>query len=290
MSSARRCKICNKPRDTLYVNWNDNGDIWLYCCSCGKSYNVLEYCKMTGTDYRDIVLNGNINFNNRTNKNEVNRLDWPAHFISLLDSRAYRGKEYLKERGLRVEGDIFYDIKRNGIVFPLYYEMYFCGAQIRLINPMTNEYGQETKMISMPGTRTSILIYNWNQLSFLLDVKNIVITEGAFNCLSLMQAFDSLYLNKLSNPYKVLALSGSGSSHHHIKKIKELKDKGYNIIIAGDNDQAGLKMISKFIKEKALTHFSLPKKEIGDWNDIMKEKGEEELIKVFLSNMENAKI
>lgn len=280
--SPKRCLVCRKPRDSVYYNVSDSGEVWVYCCACGRSYNAREYCELGGITYTELLLSG-IQFNDKK-ANEVNRLDWPSYFISLLDVKAKAGRDYLESRGLSIEGEIYYDSKRNGIVFPMYFDMYFCGAQIRLINPRPGEDGKDVKMISEPGTRTSILVYNWNQLPFLTDVKAIVITEGAINCLSLMQSMSLVYNNILS-PYKFVSLSGSGASSHHLEKFKELVDSGYKVIVAADNDSAGEKMINKFVEHGALTHFSLPGRGDMDWNDILISGGKKDLLKCFFGGM-----
>ena len=209
---TKHCIICKKPRKTVYFNISNEGQknekVWIYCCACGRSYSSKEYCELGGITEKELFSN-HIDFN-ETKNNEVNRLDWPTHFVSMLDRRATPGVEYLESRGLIVEGDIYYDTMKKGIVFPMYYDQYFCGAQIRLIHPREDSQGKITKMVSETGTRTSILMYNWNQFPFLTDVKAVVLTEGAINCLSLMQAMTEAYKDKILNPYKFISLSGSG--------------------------------------------------------------------------------
>jgi hypothetical protein len=279
----KRCLVCKKPKDTIYYHIYNNSDVWVYCCACGRSYTAEEYCDLGGIKYMDLLLSG-IEFS-ENKPNEINRLEWPYYFISLFDVRAEPGRDYLRERGIDLSGEIYYDFKRKGIVFPMYYDMYFCGAQIRLIEPKMSIDGSMSKIISEPGTKTSILIYNWNQLPFLTDVKAIVITEGVINSLSLSQAMSLIYKDDLLSPYKFVALSGSSASDHHIEKFKELVDSGYKVIVAADNDDAGGKMIEKFLKSGAATHFSTPLESGEDWNDILVSYGKEELIKHFFSRM-----
>lgn len=282
IKDTSHCIVCGKKHKCVYWHINDDSTIWCYCCSCGRSYDIYEYCKLGGISPKDLLKN-HIEFGSR-NDNEVTKLQWPSSYISLLDSRAEDGADYIKSRGLEIEGDIYYDTKSRGIVFPMYYDMYFCGAQIRLINPIRNEFGVATKMISMPGTRTSILVYNWNQLPFLMDIKGVIITEGAFNCLSIQQATNDRF-GQYENPFKCIALSGSGASSHHQEIMRDLVDGGMKVIVAPDRDSAGIKMFEKFSNAKAITHYVFPEDGDGDWNDILKTLGKEEFVRYFLGRV-----
>ena len=278
----KRCLLCKKPRNTVYWHINDNKQLWCWCNGCGRSYTVHEYCHAAGISLNDF-LKGNFDIENEA-PNEVNRIEWPLSFIPLGHREAQAGRDYIIGRGLTLEGDMYYDTETNGVVFPMYFDKYFCGAQIRLIDPWDN--GENvTKMISLPGTRTSILIYNWNQGALLQGIKYIVLTEGAFNALSIMQSMNETYGGLVGNPWKVMALSGSGGSTHHIEVIKGLKDKGYKIVAAFDTDEAGLKALNKFNEAEAVSHFANVETPNVDWNDKLKELGHKEFAKYFLGRI-----
>ena len=285
---TKYCLICKKPRKTVYFNMRKDKvtgqpTVSIYCCACGRSYKLEEYCVLGGITPYQLIKSG-LTFNESSEK-EVNRLDWPSNFISLLDDKAYKGQEYLESRGLKIEGDIYYDTRKNGIVFPMYYHLDFCGAQIRLIEPRESYDGSITKMISLTGTRSGILVYNWNQMAIPAEVSVVVITEGAINCLSLMQACTETYRGKILNPFKFVSLCGSGATKHHVEIFKDLKNKGYRVVLAADSDEAGVKMFDKFTKNEAITHCSTTNPNDGDWNDILIEKGPLGLFKYFLKGV-----
>lgn len=213
-------------------------------------------------------------------------MEWPRSFIPLFDKRAAAGVEYIKSRNIELDDGMYYDTYRNGIVFPYYYDNVFCGAQIRLIEPWTDEDGQLRKIDTVPGTRLGLLFYGWNQNPLPAQTRGIIVCEGAFNALSISQALTKAYGGMLKNPWKCVATSGSGSSQHHIDTIKELKDQGLKVVIAGDADEAGLKMLKKFIEADAATHYALTDEDGKDWNDILKRhNNKEEFAKWFIQKI-----
>lgn len=271
--NSKKCLICKKNNDTIYWHTDDDtGAIWCWCNSCGRGYSLRDYCYTAGIDLNEF-LKCDFDFAH-AQPNEVTKLDWPAHYIPLSDPRAERGREYIKSRGLDLKGDMYYDTDKEAIVFPYYYESVFVGAQIRLIEPWDNN-GDEVKMLTMPGTRLGLVFYNWNQNPFVTNVKGVVLCEGAFNVLSIQQSLDKLYGGPLKNPWKAIATSGCGTTKHQIDKIRELKEAGIKIVCAFDSDEPGLKGLSKLRKEDVITHYALVDDTDKDWNDVLKEKGEE---------------
>ena len=216
--------------------------------------------------------------------NEVQAMSWPASFIPLSDPRSKKGVEYIKSRGLSLEGDMYYDLEQEGIVFPYYYGNHFVGAQVRFIEPRVKEDGSLWKITTLPGTRLGLLFGLWNQDKFITDIKAVVVCEGYFNALSLQQAFNARYGGVSHNPWRFICASGSGVSDHQAEALKELKEKGFKVVAAGDTDEAGLKMIKKMTKIGCITHYSLTNDTEKDWNDILKAEGPKELAKIFLSN------
>jgi hypothetical protein len=221
--------------------------------------------------------------------NEVQKIDWPAWFVHLQDIRAKKGLDYVLSRGLEPKGAMFYDTDHNGIVFPYYYEDTFCGAQIRLIEPWKDSAGGVTKVISLAGTKRSLLFYNWNQTPLMQHVKSIVVTEGAFNAISLQQSVEPLFGGILNCPFKFIAISGSALSDHHIELLKEYKDRGLKIIFATDNDEAGIKALKKASDSQCVTHYSLIDKVGDDWNDKLRQDGPKNMVAYFLKNIHEIK-
>jgi DNA primase len=278
------CKKHKHKNACLYWHLNpDTKEIWCWCTGkCQRSYSIYEYCYLTGIKINEIVK-GDIPITENENK-EIEKIEWPNNFKFLSDPNSKKALEYLEKRNLKLIEGLFYDSSREGIVFPYYYDDQFAGAQIRFLNPKISEDGHTQKISTIPGTRVSNLFFNWNQKPFSKNIKHIVITEGAFNAISLQQALNHYYGGRLDNPFKCIALSGSNVSDYHAEKLRKLIKLDYNIISAPDNDEAGLKMLKKMIDKFACTHYSLIEEVGKDWNDLLIEK-DYKLAKYFLKNM-----
>ena len=284
MISTKKCLVCLKRNDTLHWHVDSkDGSIWVWCngkCQCG--YSVRSYCYHAGIELNEF-LKGEFDFKEAV-PNEVQVMNWPTRFISLSDSRAEKGVEYIKGRGLTLEGDWYYDIENNGIVFPYYFDNHFCGAQTRFIEPRIHPDGEVQKMDTLAGSRLGLLIYGWNQSRFVGNVKGVIVTEGSFDCISINQAFNSVYGGISSNPWRAVSCSGAGATKHHLETFKELKDQGLKVVVAGDYDDAGMKMLKKFKDADSATHYALTER-TEDWNQCLKEMGHKEFAKFFLSKV-----
>lgn len=277
----RWCLICKPKNRTLYWHKDkETSEIWCFCNKCDRGYSLQQYCNVAGIDVVDF-LKGDF-YLEEARPNEVQAMVWPSSFIPLSDPRAARGVEYIKNRGLTLDGDIYYDLEEEGIVFPYYYDNHYCGAQIRFLETKLTAEGEPWKITTVPGTRIGLLFYGWNQSKFLANVKGVIVTEGAFNAISINQAFASAYGSIATSPWRAIACSGSGATNHHQEVLRELVEKNYKVIIAPDFDEAGLKMHKKFLESKSATHYALTG-EPKDWNDKMKELGAREFAKYFLS-------
>jgi hypothetical protein len=280
---TKRCLVCKPRNKTLYWHEDpDTGDLWCYCNKCNRGYSIWEYCHKAGINLSDF-LKGDFSFEEAI-PNEVQAVEWPARYIPLSDPRASEGVQYVESRGLALDGDMYYDIERNGIVFPYYFGNYFCGAQTRFIVPKIDADGKPQKMDTMPGTRLGLLFYGWNQDSFVGDVKNVVVTEGSFNALAIGQSFQKAYGGISTCPWRTMSCSGSGATDHHKSEIKGLKDAGLKVILAPDSDEAGLNMLKKFKEANAITHYALTGTK-EDWNDVLKRLGPKEFAVYFLSRI-----
>lgn len=284
MSKVEYCGICKPKNKTIYFHTDENtGAIWLYCCKCSRGYSLERYCRLTGVSPEQI-LSGDIEFQD-SKHDEVNALSWSPNFLPLSDPRAQKGAEYVKSRGLSLDGDMYYDTESEGIVFPYYLGNTYCGAQIRFIEPRKNEDGSDWKITTVSGTRLGLLVYNWNQEPFMAGVKGIIVTEGAFNSLAIQQSMNKLYGSIAKNPWRAVACSGSGGGKHHLDIFKSLKDKGYKVILAADTDEAGLKMTRKFIDHGSVSHYVFTGDTECDWNDLLKKYSQEEFAKIFIKNI-----
>jgi Toprim-like len=280
--STKKCLICNQGKRNDTLHWHsdsDSGDIWVWCNKCSRGYSIYQYCALAGLSLVEFLKN-DFEFEEAKN-NEVQKMAWPKSFIPLYDPKAQKGVDYIKSRGLDLDDGMYYDTQREGIVFPLYYDSAFCGAQVRLIEPWVDENGDTRKIDTIPGTRLGLLWYNWNGVPFRTNVKALVICEGAFNACSLQQALNSKF-GVLSNPFKVVSCSGSGISKHHIETMTELKNEGIKIIAALDADDAGMKGLQKMIDNECVTHYALTDDTELDWNDLIKQLGKEHLATFFL--------
>lgn len=284
MHNTKRCLICSPKNDTIYWHIDkDTSNIWCFCNKCNRGYSLQQYCTMAGISLKDF-LKADFNFI-ESRPNEVNRLEFPRTFVPLFSKDAEPGLKYLESRKILPDDNLWFDTHKKAIVFPYYFDSVFCGAQTRFIEPWIDADGETRKIDTLPGTRLGLLFYNWNQGPFVTAIKGLIVTEGAFNALSLQQALNKKYGGILDNPWKCIAISGSGGSEHHIEVLKELKNSGIKIIMAADTDDAGIKVTQKLMKAEAITHYSLTKETDVDWNDILIRDGQDALLKAFFQNM-----
>ena len=284
MKDNRFCLICLPKNRTLYYHLDEKSGLpWIWCNKCARGYSLEQYCKLADVDMDEFIKNGIEIVKDQ--EDEVNVLSWPKNFIPLSDPRAEKGIQYIKSRGLSTDGDMYYDLDEEGIVFPYYYQNHFCGAQVRFIDERVKDDGSKWKITTMSGTRLGMLFGLWNQSKLFANIKGIVICEGYFNALALQQAFNIKYGGVSNNPWKFICASGSGVSDHQAKTLKDLKEQGYKVIGAFDTDEAGLKGINKMEDAGCLTHYSLTGDSEKDWNDLLKDLGHEEFAKLFLSKV-----
>jgi hypothetical protein len=158
MIDTKRCLICKRNRHTLYWHCDtDNGSLWCYCRGlCQRGYSLYAYCTAAGISVSEFLKNKIIT--EEAVPNEVTKQEWPRSFIPLSDPRAAKGVDYIKNvRGLELADEMYYDTNRNGIVFPLFFNNIFVGAQIRFIEPRIDVDGKLHKIDTMPGTRLGLL-------------------------------------------------------------------------------------------------------------------------------------
>jgi DNA primase len=286
MIDSKKCYICKfdpltgqalGSQKNRTLHWHadtEKGDIWVWCNGlCQRGYSIYEYSRLSGLNIADI-FNSHIEFFESA-PNEVNAFDWPKSFISLFKKEAEEGVEYLNSRDILPQGDMFYDVATNGIVFPYYYHTTLCGAQIRFIQPK-----DEHKITTLPGTRLSLLFYSYNQLPIAPHVRMVIVTEGAFDALSIQQSLDTLYDTGRS-PFLVCATSGSNISKHHIEVLTSLKDAGLKIVAAPDSDEAGMGMFQKMVE--CSTHYAMTDDPLMDWNKLLCNIGRNEMASLFPS-------
>lgn len=280
----RWCLICKPRNRTLYWHIDpDTKQLWCFCNKCDRGYSIQEYCFKADIDITDF-LQGDFHYE-EAKPNEVQAQAWPARFIPISDPRSEAAVKYINARGLTLDGDMYYDLDRHGIVFPYYLGNHFVGAQTRFIVPRKLENGDEQKMDTMPGTRLGLLFYGWNQSRFMGDVKGVIVTEGAFNSISINQALNIAYSGISRNPWRGISASGSGLSTHQAETLKELKNQGLKVVIAPDTDPAGQKMLNKAIEADAVTHYAITGDTDKDWNDVLKQMGHKEFAKFFINSI-----
>lgn len=279
----RWCLICQPRNRTLYWHQNEQGKIWCYCNKCDRGYSLEQYCEIADIDMTEF-LTGEFHMQ-EAKPDEVQAMAWPQAFIPLSDPRAEKGVEYVKSRGLNIDGDMYYDLNEEGIVFPYYVENHFCGAQVRFLEERTNEDGSKWKITTLPGTRLGLLFYGWNQGRLLAQIKGVIVTEGAFNALSIQQALNSVYGGVSRCPWRVIACSGSGATEHQAEALKGLKDAGLKVVAAPDTDEAGIKMYQKLVKAEAVSHYAFTGDTTKDWNDLLKEMGHKDLAKFVIKSI-----
>lgn len=287
MISTEHCLICKGGRKNKCLYWHkdeETGDIWCFCTGkCQRGYSLRQYVYLAGISLSEF-LKGTFNFK-EASPNEVQVMSWPARFIPLSDPRAEKGVEYLKDRGLNLDCDLYYDLEREGIVFPYYFDNHFCGAQIRFIESKINKDGDVQKMDTLPGTRISMLFGLWNQAKFFTNVKVVGVCEGYFNALALQQAFNIKYGGVANNPFKFICTSGCNPSRHHQDVLRELLGQGIKVVASFDADEPGLKGIAKMVKSGCVSHISTTQDTELDWNDMLKLHGHDAIAEMFLKNI-----
>lgn len=286
MISTKKCLICKDGRRNDCLHWHvgDDGGYWVWCQGkCQRAYSIRQYCHQAGIDMPTFLKGGDFTFKEAP-PNELTPMEFPKRFIPLSDPRSAPGVEYIKSRGLSPQGDMYYDIEREGIVFPYYFENHFCGAQTRFIVPKVHPDGEIQKIDTVPGTRLGLLFGLWNQTRFVTNIKAVVVCEGYINALSLQQAFNLKYGGVSNNPWKFLCTSGAGISAHHKETLKELKDQNIKVIAALDTDDAGMKGLKKLKEAGAISHYALTGR-TEDWNDLLKEMTPNDLAEFFLSTV-----
>lgn len=284
-SSTKKCLICKRSNDTLHWHKDpDTGDMWVYCIgTCQRGYSLRQYCYHAEIALADF-LKGEFEFKEST-PNEVQVMKWPIKFIPLSDPRAEVGVDYVQSRGLNLDGDMYYDMEREGIVFPYYFEGHFCGAQVRFLKTRINQEGDEQKIDTLPGTRLGMMFGLWNQGRFITNIKAVGVCEGYFNALSLQQAFNIKYGGIANNPWKFICTSGCNVTKHHQEVLQELCQQNIKVIGAYDADEPGRDGLSKMAKNKCITHYSSTLDDEYDWNDILKRDGHNTLAEMFLKNL-----
>lgn len=276
----RWCLICQPRNRTLYWHQNDEGKIWCYCNKCDRGYSLEQYCEIADIDMTEF-LTGEFHMQ-EAQPNEVNAMAWPASFVPMSDPRAEKGVEYVKSRGLNIDGDMYYDLNEEGIVFPYYVGNQFCGAQIRFLETRINEDGDEWKITTLPGTRLGLLFYGWNQSKLLAQIKGVIVCEGAFNALSIQQALNTVYGGVSRCPWRAIACSGSGATESQRETLKELKDNGLKVVLAPDTDEAGMKMLQKYKESNCVTHYAFTGDTASDWNDCLRTMGHKEFARFVI--------
>jgi len=285
--STKHCLICKGGKKNECLHWHeseDGGLPWVWCQGvCQRAYSMYEYTALAGLSLGEYLTQ---KFEIReAPPNEVQKMLWPSNFIPLFDQRAKPAVEYLKSRGIDLDDGMYYDTFRKGIVFPYYYDQAFVGAQIRFIETWKDKDGTERKIDTLPGTRLGLVFYSWNSIFIPPQIKGIVITEGAFDCVCINQALNHIYGGMLKNPWKCIAASGSGASKHQIDTIRELKESGLRTVIAADSDEAGMKMFEKYVKAEAVTHFAFTEDSSNDWNSISRTMSKDEFARWFLGKV-----
>lgn len=287
--NTRRCIVCKRPRDTVYFHIDkDTGGIWCYCKGlCQRGYSLYAYCHAGGITVSEFLKN-EIDFK-ESKPNEVTRQEWPRSFIPLSDPRAAPGVDYIQnKRGLKPGDEMYYDVERNGIVFPYFFQDVFVGAQIRFIEPYMDVEGHTRKIDTMPGTRLGLIFLGWPQNELMSHVKGVIVVEGAFDMHAIQQTLYEEFNGPMYCPWKVIACSGSGVSQHQLEQLQDLVKKGYKVIIAPDSDVAGLSMYKKVRDAAAATHYAFTGKTGFDWNEALQEIVDtKEYIKWFFQKVKN---
>lgn len=272
----KNCRICKANHATLYWHKHKN-NIKVFCCKCGKLYSLNEYASLSNIPKETILSNLSDDEFKDSFDTIIQEIQLPKTLISLFDNSSKKGRDYLQKRKIEIYTDLLYDYKREGIAQLLYKEGIIIGCQIRLINPQEDQ----SKIISLKGTKKSLSFFGWNcDFINLKGIDVVFVTEGAFDSLSIKTIF------KKNKNIKAIATLGCKTSKIQIEYLKKIKERGIKVICAFDGDEAGIEGRNLLIKEKAINYF-IDNKGCEDWNDILIKKGEDFLLNFLKERCRN---
>lgn len=214
-------RTASKPPDKSKPILNQAAEFWKN--NLTQSKEAIEYLNSRGINDRELIKRLNIGFSEKGGLAE--------HFLS----SGYK-EDYLLQENLIKKGDYgIYDFFRNRIMFPVYNQ----NREISTITSRSIEKDQKLKHLHMPGSMETF--YNEPEI----DGSYIIIVEGIFDCLSLLQ-----------EGFKAIAIYGTGG----LKKSMAMKlKKTFKIYLAFDKEengagQKGLERSLEIFKEAKITN------------------------------------
>jgi len=245
-----RCPLCGdsqtkKNVKRFHIDYN-NGTPGYHCFRCGEHGSFIEfYCKYTGLNsseaYRTLYKYNPDSIKRKLNpliKNKKTPIIEYKDYSYILkecieEDKEYKGysekkyqkiiKSFRKFRQIPDNQKLYYAYcgkYANRIIIPIFQEEKMVYFQARGLNP---------KYLN-PPTEKQIIIFNLDKFD---SSKYIIITEGLLDALSVGNNGTCLLQAYIDDKF--------------IEKLLKHTEKG--IIIALDNDDAGKKMLNKFINE-----------------------------------------
>lgn len=174
---------------------------------------------------------------------------------------------FLISRGLDPEGNTFYyNKKSNRVVIP--YRDALGNIFYYQERALTKE--QQPKYLNSKGVKSSTILYQYDVDSF----RGLYICEGAIDAITLK----SLGLNATTT------LSCTVSR----EQMSQLKAYNGKLIVAYDNDEAGLRGLQKFDRMRKRSriddlYYCTPPKEYKDWNEFYVAAFDPHIVKNYIS-------
>ena len=203
-----------------------------HCFSCGKTVDVIDALMHTGLTYLEAcqklfdiagmqVPMGEMHV--KTKSDYKYPYDPPKESRDIVDA-------YFKTRGVSKATLDHCDVREeNGNVAFLYYDANDVLTMVKYKLPRKpDKTKHEQKSWCQHGASTTPLLFNMNRVNTSMP---LLVTEGEPDCLA---AIECGYTNSVSVPF------GAGSNNTWIRENFEWLDQFPAIIIAFDNDEAGI--------------------------------------------------
>lgn len=253
--------------------------------SCGTNTDIIDAYMKTGLSYIESIQKlfelADIKYSFGEYKVKTKaQYKYPKEVDCNNKDKVYA---YLQTRGISKETADYADIRQDehGNVVFNYYDTNDVLTMVKYRKSCKIEKG-EPKMWCQPGADTTPLLFNMNRIN---TSSPLLVTEGEADCLAVIEAG---FQNVVSIPL------GAGN-YHWIEENWDWLEEFSSIIIASDNDEAGLKMQKEVVyrlgswRTKVVEippYYEKPdgtKVNVKDLNEVLFLFGKEKLLEIILN-------
>jgi len=280
---AKKGKCPFHQEDTPSFIW-DNKHHTFKCFGCGATYDILDYYQKKGYSFREstkiLFRDTNVDYFFPDTKKKNYR--YPKLETNTDKEKAFK---YLESRKITRDVSKYAGIKQDdkgNIVFE-YFDENDTLLTVKY-RPSHKVQKPQIKNWCQKDADTSPILWGMNQCVF---GKPLIITEGELDRLSAIQ---SGYTNVASIPF-------GANNTSWIEYNWEWLDNFEEIIICGDNDEAGKKMIDEVVPRlgewrcKTIVYpepitYNDEQRTVNDLNEILYFLGEEKLYTIIANSKE----